>query len=58
MGSTHSKWILNESYSEEFESTEIKYTWTISMLVKISHAYILTLKNHHQQLIMCGTRPQ
>jgi hypothetical protein len=45
MGSAHSKTILNESYSEEFESTLIKYAQIISMLVKISHAHFLALKS-------------
>jgi hypothetical protein len=43
MGSAYLKIILNKSYSEEFESTYIKYARIISTLVKISHAHILTL---------------
>jgi hypothetical protein len=43
MGSADLKITLNKSYSEEFESTYIKYAQIISTLVKISHAHILTL---------------
>jgi hypothetical protein len=34
MGTAYSKRILNKSYSEEFESTLIKYTLIISTLLK------------------------